>query len=90
MKLSVYDELLGSVRVSMSKLSKDYSVIMVWDKNLKSLLEQVTDIVVSCPSPFSAFLPLPLLLFLLVSSLSFPPSPSTCTYTLIIPLVYLF
>ena len=47
MKLSVYDELLSSVRVSMSKLSKDYSAIMIWDRNLKALLEQVTDIVVS-------------------------------------------
>ena len=47
MKLSVYDELLSSVRVSMSKLSKDYSAIMIWDRNLKALLEQVADIVVS-------------------------------------------
>ncbi len=52
MKLSVYDELLGSVRTSMSKLSREYSAIMTWDKNLKSLLDQVTDIVVSSWSDY--------------------------------------
>lgn len=31
----------------MSKLSKDYSRIMIWDKNLKLLLNQVEEIVVS-------------------------------------------
>ena len=47
MKLSVYDELLGTVRANMNKLSKDYTAIMIWDRNLNALLFQVTDIVVS-------------------------------------------
>jgi hypothetical protein len=44
-KLAVYDELLSSVRSNMSKLAKDYYKIVLWDKNLKSLHDQVEDIV---------------------------------------------
>ena len=46
-KLAVYDELLNTVRGNMSKLSRDYSRITIWDRNLKLLLEQVENIVVS-------------------------------------------
>lgn len=46
-KLAVYDELLTTVRNSMGSLHNEYSRILVWDKNLKKLLNAVDDIVVS-------------------------------------------
>uniref|UniRef100_A0A1X7VCF4 Exocyst complex component Sec3 PIP2-binding N-terminal domain-containing protein n=1 Tax=Amphimedon queenslandica TaxID=400682 RepID=A0A1X7VCF4_AMPQE len=45
LKLAVYDELLMDVRSNMSKLTKDYSRIMILDRNLKALLSQVEEIV---------------------------------------------
>ena len=46
-KLSVYDELLSAVRGSMGTLHKEYSHIQLWDRNLRTLLSYVEDMVVS-------------------------------------------
>lgn len=48
MQLNVYDELLASVRDTMQKLSFQYSHILRQNANLKSLCDEVDDLVVSC------------------------------------------
>lgn len=47
MQLNVYDELLAGVRETMQKLSFQYSHILRQNTNLKSLCDEVDDLVVS-------------------------------------------
>ena len=47
MRLTVYDELLSTVRETMQKLSFQYSHILRQNTNLKLLCEEVDDLVVS-------------------------------------------
>lgn len=47
MRLTVYDELLAGVRETMQKLSFQYSHILCQNTNLKSLCDEVDDLVVS-------------------------------------------
>ena len=45
-RLDVYDTLLSNVRESMSKIGSQYSVILLQNTNLKSLCQEVEDLVV--------------------------------------------
>ena len=47
MQLTVYDELLAGVRETMQKLSFQYSHILRQNANLKSLCDEVNELVVS-------------------------------------------
>jgi len=47
MKINVYDELLSTVREAMGKLGVQYSNILLQSNNLKSLFDEVNELVVS-------------------------------------------
>ena len=46
-KLEVYDQLLSGVRTTMARLGRQYSAILVENRNLQSLLNEVDELVVS-------------------------------------------
>ena len=46
MRLNVYDELLSNVRATMTKMSDQYSRILLENKNLRLLCSEVDDLVV--------------------------------------------
>ena len=47
-KLEVYDQLLSGVRGMMGKMGSQYAAILMENRNLKSLLREVEELVVSC------------------------------------------
>lgn len=46
-KLDVYDQLLSGVRSTMAQLGGQYAAILMENKNLQALLEEVDELVVS-------------------------------------------